>query len=235
MGEMKSVMKRFWLGQMSLSQAFWLGWAVPLLAGWLLCWLGEYMLSWLGGFSLLPKIGLPVAVAVMECLAFYAVVAIWPVWKSASACTGHVACRYLARGAVLLGAVIQVLVACWLLYLLIALRDFPPIRHDPDRTAENAAVPSATHPFAGFWKESPGDSFGLAIAPAAGQQYSVSFCGPGGCFEPGTYRPDTLLNGDAAYQIVSADELKVLGRHGWSTYRRAASRTAGVSSSCPDR
>jgi hypothetical protein len=37
---------------------------------------------------------------------------------------------------------------------------------DKERAAEKAALPSTTHPYAGFWKQ-PGcaDRFGLAIAP----------------------------------------------------------------------
>jgi hypothetical protein len=77
---------------------------------------------------------------------------------------------------------------------------------------------------AGFWKSSPNDNFGLAISPAEGRLYSVAFCGPGGCFKPGTYRPNTPLVGDDDYQVVSNDTLLVHGRDGWSTYKRAASR-----------
>ena len=60
---------------------------------------------------------------------------------------------------------------------------------------------SGTHPFVGFWKDGHcDDDFGLSIAASGPETYSVSFCGPGGCFEPGTYRPNTPIVGDPAYQ-----------------------------------
>ena len=96
---------------------------------------------------------------------------------------------------------------------------------DKERAAEKAAVPSTTHPYAGFWKQ-PGcaDRFGLAIAPAEGALYSVSFCGPGGCFERGTYRPNTKLVGDSAYRIIDKDTIEVRTAVGFSRYVRCAQR-----------
>jgi hypothetical protein len=79
------------------------------------------------------------------------------------------------------------------------------------REAELAAVPSAQFPYAGFWK--PEDctvDFGLAISPAGSPGlYSVSFCGPGGCFAPGTYRPDTTLVNDDKYWVIDANTIEV--------------------------
>jgi len=93
-----------------------------------------------------------------------------------------------------------------------------------DWTAEKIAIPTAAHPLAGFWKE-PGcsDRFGLAIAPA-GELYSVSFCGPGGCFEPGTYRPNTTIVHDVTYHVIDNNTIEVKGRDGFSTYVRCPSR-----------
>lgn len=79
------------------------------------------------------------------------------------------------------------------------------------REAELNAVASADFPYAGFWK--PNDctpSFGLAIAPAGSPgQYSVSFCGPGGCFSPGTYRPNTTLVNDDKYWVIDSNTIEV--------------------------
>ncbi len=81
------------------------------------------------------------------------------------------------------------------------------------REAELAAVASADHPYAGFWK--PYDctpAYGLAISPAASPGlYSVSFCGPGGCFVPGTYRPDTTLVNDEKYWVIDLNTIEVRG------------------------
>ena len=93
-----------------------------------------------------------------------------------------------------------------------------------DRTAELAAIPSALHPYAGFWKSDPKDNFGLAIAPATEGYYSISFCGPGGCFKPGTYRPNSRIEGDPNYQIVNVNTIKVSTSSGFDTYFRVTSR-----------
>ena len=67
--------------------------------------------------------------------------------------------------------------------------------------------------FAGFWKTDCKDAFGLQIMPFGDEgKYSVSFCGPGGCFEPGTYRPLTTIENDPKYEVISQDHIKVVGK-----------------------
>ena len=39
--------------------------------------------------------------------------------------------------------------------------------------------------FTGFWKVNCSDAFGVQIKEQPGNWFSVSFCGPGGCFRPG--------------------------------------------------
>ncbi|MGB9237166.1 MAG: hypothetical protein WCC04_22380 [Terriglobales bacterium] len=85
---------------------------------------------------------------------------------------------------------------------------------DQTRKAEKAAVPSSEYPFAGFWKTQCSDTSGLAIAPAGDGYYSISFCGPGGCFEPGTYRPNSRIANDPNYHIINNDEIEVSGKGG---------------------
>ncbi len=96
-------------------------------------------------------------------------------------------------------------------------------QHDPHREAEISAITTEAHPFAGFWKEDCAHNFGLAIAPS-GHMYSVSFCGPGGCFEPGTYRRDTAIEGDPMYKVVDQNTIMVEGREGFYRYVRCPSR-----------
>ena len=73
--------------------------------------------------------------------------------------------------------------------------------------------------FTGFWKTRCENAFGLQIIPFGEEgKYSVSFCGPGGCFEPGTYRPLTKIENDSAYEVISPDHIKVLGRRGKTDY-----------------
>jgi hypothetical protein len=97
--------------------------------------------------------------------------------------------------------------------------------HDPNRTAEALAVASTTHPFAGFWKR-PGctDRFGFAISPAGPSTYFVSFCGPGGCFRPGTYLPETPLVNDTQYRIIDNDSIEIDGSDGFSRFVRCERR-----------
>jgi len=71
--------------------------------------------------------------------------------------------------------------------------------------------PTPDHPCSGFWKHSCSEDFGLAIAPAGPNRYSVSFCGKAGCFRPGTYVPNTTLVGDGNYKIESPTRIVVKG------------------------
>jgi len=88
-----------------------------------------------------------------------------------------------------------------------------PQSADPTRAAERAAVASPDYPLAGFWKAHDCTAaWGLAISPTGKPQtYSVSFCGPGGCFKPGTYRPDTTLWNDEKYWVIDLNTIEVGG------------------------
>ena len=106
----------------------------------------------------------------------------------------------------------------------LALRD-AAVLVDPDRRPERIAVATPYHPLAGFWKEGGcDDDFGLAIVPAGEGLYSVSFCGPGGCFKPGTYRRDTPIVGDADYRVLDNDAIEVSGGGGFARFVRCDAR-----------
>lgn len=76
------------------------------------------------------------------------------------------------------------------------------------------------HPIlTGSWKRDCQDSFGLRISQAGPALYSISFCGPGGCSESGTYRPDSPIYGDDRYRVIDAHTIEVSGRDGWSRYQ----------------
>jgi hypothetical protein len=72
----------------------------------------------------------------------------------------------------------------------------------------------------GSWKRDCRDGFGLRIAHVRTDLYSISFCGPGGCFEPGTYRPNSPIYGDGHYRVLDSHTIEVSGRDGWSRYQR---------------
>ena len=96
-------------------------------------------------------------------------------------------------------------------------------RDDPDKDSSNVSAlldRDSTYPYVGLWKENCGENFGLSIDKVSGGLYSVSFCGPSGCFKPGTYLPNTKLEEDHNYIIIDKNTIQVKGKDGFSTYRR---------------
>jgi hypothetical protein len=63
--------------------------------------------------------------------------------------------------------------------------------------------------YTGFWKTDCKDGFGVQIKPVGNQMYSVSFCGPGGCFEPGEWMPNTPIEGDPNYKVISPEKVAI--------------------------
>lgn len=207
---------RFWQGQVSLPKTFWLGWAVPVIAG-------NVLVSF-AAWWLISKLGLMAFYLTVALVAGYSLVAVVPVWRSASTYGGPTLLKYGARGLASIASAVQVVALGAVVFTLVSIKLGNDPTSDPDRIAEKTAIPSETHPLAGFWKYDANDNFGLAIAPAEGNLYSVSFCGPGGCFKPGTYRPNTPIAGDGNYQVVTNDTIRVRGADGWSTITRSAGR-----------
>jgi hypothetical protein len=97
-------------------------------------------------------------------------------------------------------------------------------RHHQNWEVERDAQPSETHPYGGFWKINPQDQWGLAVGPYDNTSYYVSFCGPGGCFPKGKYRPVTPLVGDPQYRVLDVNHLDVNGKKGFTTYQRSNGR-----------
>jgi len=78
--------------------------------------------------------------------------------------------------------------------------------------------------YTGLWKGDCSDGFGLQIKPAGYRLYSVSFCGPGGCFGPEQWTPNTPLEGDPKYKIDSSTRLQMKRDNGhYDTYIRCTS------------
>jgi len=82
-------------------------------------------------------------------------------------------------------------------------------------------VASATD-FTGFWKGACTDAFGISIKPDPGKNYSISFCGPGGC---GPWMPNTAIEGDPSWRVVAADTLEVKKGERWSRFLKCTSET----------
>ena len=94
----------------------------------------------------------------------------------------------------------------------------------PNWHIERKAKKSKSHPLSGFWKRSKCHDFGLAIGPVSDKEYYISFCGPGGCFEKGMYRPNSSIIGDNNYQIIDDDVIEVKSKKGFRRYYRVESR-----------
>ena len=77
---------------------------------------------------------------------------------------------------------------------------------------------------AGFWKTDCDDGFGVKIEHAGGDLYSLSFCGPGGCFAPGAWRPNSPIFGDKAYGVLGADAIQLPFGEGFDTYHRCSTQ-----------
>jgi hypothetical protein len=104
---------------------------------------------------------------------------------------------------------------------LIHLLRNPP---DPNWHIERQAKPSKTHPLGGFWKCGIKHDHGIAIGAADDNKYFISFCGPGGCFEKGKYRPNSAIEGDPCYRVIDNNTIEIKGKKGFTKYVRVKSR-----------
>jgi hypothetical protein len=82
--------------------------------------------------------------------------------------------------------------------------------------------------FTGFWKPYCTDAFGIQIKPHKANTYSVSFCGPGGCFEPGTWMPNTTIEGDPAYRVIDANNIELKKVDRWQRFTKCTTDTNPV-------
>ena len=89
----------------------------------------------------------------------------------------------------------------------------------------NEPVKSPPPDLIGFWKGRCSDAFGVQIKQQAANLYSVSFCGPGGCFEPGTWQPNTPIVGDPHYRLINSATLALQHGDGWQTYTKCTTDT----------
>lgn len=93
-----------------------------------------------------------------------------------------------------------------------------------------AAVTSAcTEPpatFSGIWKSNCGDYWGLLIRPQDRGLYSVTFCGLSGCLGREEWTPETPIENDPLYQVISPMEIRIQRRDGgYFSYLRCSAET----------
>ena len=80
--------------------------------------------------------------------------------------------------------------------------------------------PARPPDFTGFWKARCSDAFGVQVKRQPGNLFSVSFCGPGGCFGPGAWMPNTPIAGDPQYHIYNPTTIAIQHGDGWQTYTK---------------
>lgn len=80
--------------------------------------------------------------------------------------------------------------------------------------------PDPSKDFTGFWKDNCEDAWGVSIEHHGSDgKYSIVFCGPGGCGDPGEGRL-TYITKDPRFQVVSEDEIKRRMGDQWETQYR---------------
>jgi hypothetical protein len=208
-----NTMRRLWNGELSLPVAFWIGGVAVLIV--VVFVLPTFLLA-LGTVAATEFLVISVGIAIVA--AAYQVLATVGTWRSARRYAGPRAWAVLARVFSLLS--LALLVAQLALVIQMASVDTA----DSARSSANAAgtlKADPAFPFTGFWKTDCAQNFGLVVEPSGkANTYAVSFCGPGGCFRPGTYRPDTTILNDPSYKVVDDDTIDVLSKDGFTRYAR---------------
>jgi hypothetical protein len=197
----------FYKGKFSLPRTFWIfGVAI-----WLIFTLG---LSRCIKFALSFN-NIEPGIAVIGIMFFYLAYTCsipFAIWKSATHYDGKKIWTVLAKiYAVLMYGV----------FLFPALSHKIPLSINPNTAfVINKLHPTQRMPFIGFWKGNSYEQFGVAIADAGNGLYSLSFCGPGGCFEPGEWRQNTTIVNDPRYRIIDSNTIEFVGTNDSSIYKR---------------
>lgn len=210
------IIRKTWKGELSLLQTFWFGWVLPSVTISAIMTTNLYR-----GLTIkLATISLPLSFFLIigtPLLFFtYQVFMAISIWRSSNHYQGKIIWSISAKA-------IPVIYVVALLSIIGFFIGSNIYKNDPGKDSSNitkSLVKDPAYPFIGFWKNHCNEGFGLAIDKAGDGFYSVSFCGPGGCFKPGTYRPNTKLLGDSSYKIIDDDTIQVQGVDGYTSYKR---------------
>ncbi len=194
---------------MPLWKAFWLYGVLGTIAI-------SYLVDWANLFVIKNLVGASIYVSFMLAALslVYLLVIFVAVWRSSSKYTGLIIWRYTPKIVVI--AVISL--NAYMFYIMVNVDT-----NDPGKDSSNIESSldyDENYPYVGFWKPKCSNGFGLAINKVDNGYYSVSFCGPGGCFKPGTYRPNTKLVNDPSYKVTSTNVIEVNGKDGFTKYLR---------------
>ena len=193
-----SFISRLWKGDIPLVRTFWIFWVIPPIA--------FPFIQGLLTFTLGPLLGalfLLIWFAFSLSFAVYQIICTKGLWSSATKYNGKKIWAIGAKLFVILGIVSSI-------YMIYEEVTAPKVdTHDPERMAEQMAIPSDEFPLAGFYKGKVTENFGFAIGPnKESGTYYISFCGPGGCFKPGTYLPNTTIIDDPNYEVIDNNTIK---------------------------
>jgi len=210
------IIKRTWKGELSLPRTFWVGWVLPSIIISALMTTNYYRLLIIKSVSISLPLSFILTFGTPVLFFIYQVFMAISTWRSATRYQGKKIWGITAKGI----SVIYVVALLSIVGLAIFMRSKIDI-DDPGKDSSNIASflkKDPEYPFIGFWKNKCSENFGLAIDKADNGFYSVSFCGPGGCFKPGTYRPTTKIIGDSAYKVIDNNTIQVEGLDGFSNY-----------------
>jgi hypothetical protein len=77
--------------------------------------------------------------------------------------------------------------------------------------------------YTGIWKGNCSDYWGVLITPAEDGLYSVTFCGLSSCLDPGQWTPNTRIENDPMYEVVSSSEIRIKRNdRGYFTYTKCS-------------
>jgi hypothetical protein len=71
--------------------------------------------------------------------------------------------------------------------------------------------------YTGFWKRNCEDDQGVQIRRLRQGSYSIAFCKIGGCTAPGSYRPNSPIDGDPAYEVLGPTRIRLMHVEGGYT------------------
>jgi hypothetical protein len=209
-----NLIKKLWRGEIPLWQTFWLyGVLFPIVV----LILYPIPLKILVHFIFIYMVYIFAFFIVMGLL--YPVVIFVAIWRSAGKYEGRKIWMWLLKILV----VVMIIIFLLIVFLSVLSIHQVLINRNPNKnsqTIEKFLSYDDNYPYVGFWKKECSDCFGLAIDKAQNGKYSVSFCGPGGCHEPGTYRPDTTIVNDQYYRVIDNNSIEVKVMDGFAKYKR---------------
>jgi hypothetical protein len=206
---MPTLVTSAWYGRTSLWKSFWL---IGVAGTFILSYFFEWL--FLKTITSTPNAYMAIVVPAVIVSICYTVFAYVAIWRSSNLYTGP---KVFAVGARLVLLLYFALII-YSIYQVVSLDT-----DDPGKSSKNISgflMEDPEYPLIGFWKRNCNNDFGIAIDKTGNSHYSISFCGPGGCFKPGTYRPDSRIYGDSNYEVVSENRIEIKGMDGFSTYYR---------------